>query len=431
MATTSAIAAAPAASSAGPGKPTAVTKGFDALLGPLTAGLADDPARMPAAPRAAAQAAPRRNTEVNAAPAPHNGAPKAGNTRGEKAADEVTAGQTLAAPLQAAAMMQPGAHNPSGPAPESEVQPGKLREGTSKPRPEQAGAQNELPQQAADVHNASAGPVQPGLPQGSSADPSTRPDDASSEEPGTRRIAMAKGARAHKAEADKSVASGNGAAFAGTITDHGSDAGTPSSPISLPDPDQVSAAASPGDQKAAASQEAAAPTVDVSAPAPPPSAQLGHALAAVHTAADGSSQVRILLNPAELGSIQIRIVRAHDGSSSVSVAVERPETLRSLQGDLGHLHQALDRAGLPEQRSLVVHLAGSDAPPPASAGGQNGFADRGAAQGGSQQNARRDSPAPQSGAPAIDSSEAGRTQSGAAAAWQAAPWQRAGVNITA
>jgi len=68
------------------------------------------------------------------------------------------------------------------------------------------------------------------------------------------------------------------------------------------------------------------------------------------------------------------------------VAVERPETLASLQGDLGHLHAALDRAGLPEQRSVTLHLGGSD-----QAGGQTLNAGAGGmAQGGFQQGARQE-----------------------------------------
>ena len=89
-------------------------------------------------------------------------------------------------------------------------------------------------------------------------------------------------------------------------------------------------------------------------------AQLGPALAALHSSPDGARHVTVRLDPAELGQVQVRITRAQDGAASVSVSVERPETLRSLQADLSHLHQALDRAGLPEQRSLSIHLATPD-----------------------------------------------------------------------
>jgi flagellar hook-length control protein FliK len=98
--------------------------------------------------------------------------------------------------------------------------------------------------------------------------------------------------------------------------------------------------------------------------------------------ADGTSHVTIRLQPAELGHVEIRISRAQDGSSSVSVAVERPETLTTLQADLGHLHQALDRAGVPEQRSVSVHLAANAAGAAPASGGTT--------QGGFQQGPRQD-----------------------------------------
>ncbi len=89
--------------------------------------------------------------------------------------------------------------------------------------------------------------------------------------------------------------------------------------------------------------------------------QLGQALATLHSGADGSSHTVIRLDPEELGSLQIRITRAHDGAASVSVAVDKPETLRTLQSNLSSLHHALDRAGLPDQRSVTLHLSPSGA----------------------------------------------------------------------
>ncbi len=173
---------------------------------------------------------------------------------------------------------------------------------------------------------------------------------------------------------------------------------------------------SPGDAASAAPQQ--------------PAGQLGQALATIHATPEGSSQLRIVLNPAELGSVQVRITRTHDGVSSVSVAVERPETLRSLQTDLSHLHQALDRAGLPEQRSIVLHLATPDggfSGLPANAQGGDGH---GAAQGGSQQNPQRDGPQASGNGqslPGIDDACPPQTE----IRWQAVGWHRAGINITA
>jgi flagellar hook-length control protein FliK len=109
-------------------------------------------------------------------------------------------------------------------------------------------------------------------------------------------------------------------------------------------------------------------------------------VANLHVGADGSSHVTIRLDPAELGHLQIRISRATDGTTSVDVAVERPDTLANLQTDLGHLHQALDRAGLPDQRSLTMHLASQpDQAAASNLGTSAGFTSQGGQQGARQQ----------------------------------------------
>ena len=91
-----------------------------------------------------------------------------------------------------------------------------------------------------------------------------------------------------------------------------------------------------------------------------PIQQLGHVLAALHSGPDGSSHITIRLDPGDLGSVQIRITHGHDGTASISVVVEKPETLRTFQTDLSSLHHALDRAGLPNQRNVALHLASPD-----------------------------------------------------------------------
>jgi hypothetical protein len=151
-----------------------------------------------------------------------------------------------------------------------------------------------------------------------------------------------------------------------------------------------------------------ATTTDAAAPTPPipPASQLGQAVAALHLKPDGSSQMTIKLDPAELGQVQVRIGRAADGAATIEVAVERVDTLRALQADLTHLHLALDRAGVSDQRSLTLHLA-PPMPPPATAGSdssstspgggssqggfsQGGFSQSGFSQsGGSGQGARQ------------------------------------------
>ncbi len=115
---------------------------------------------------------------------------------------------------------------------------------------------------------------------------------------------------------------------------------------------------------------------------PPAAAQLGHAVASLQPGPAGHVSVR--LDPPELGQVQVRIASLHDGSAQVTVAVERPETLATLQADLGHLHQALDRAGVPEQRSLTLHL--SPAQDGAGTAFQAGGGGQGAPQNGAFQN---------------------------------------------
>jgi len=188
-------------------------------------------------------------------------------------------------------------------------------------------------------------------------------------------------------------------------------------------PVQVAAgAAAPAVSPAVAPAEQAAPVA--------PAAQLGHAVAAVQIGVGGSGHVTIRLQPAELGHVQISISRDTAGAASVSVAVERPETLSRLQADLGHLHQALDRAGLPEQRSVSLHLAaGQDGQPPAGAGGGGGQGAPQGSAGGFQQGSGQGRQAAAQAA----------LQPGSAAPGGEAPvladaggsWVRAGVNVTA
>jgi hypothetical protein len=144
----------------------------------------------------------------------------------------------------------------------------------------------------------------------------------------------------------------------------------------------ISAAAAPVAKDAQPPDQA----TQTSTSAATPATQLAQAVASLHVGADGTSHTTIKLDPAELGQLQIRISRAQDGTSSVSVAVERPDTLATLQNDLGHLHQALDRAGVSEQRNVSLHLAGTEQPGSQTLGSGAG----GMAHGGSQQGARQE-----------------------------------------
>ncbi len=138
------------------------------------------------------------------------------------------------------------------------------------------------------------------------------------------------------------------------------DANGPSSDLRASPALTSPAITAPGSAGASGSPPASPTAAGV--PTPQPATQIGHAVAAMHVAPDGSSHTIIRLDPAELGLVQVRIVRGHDGAASVSVGVERPETLHSLQADLSHLHQALDRAGLPNDRNVTFHLTGESTP---------------------------------------------------------------------
>jgi flagellar hook-length control protein FliK len=139
-----------------------------------------------------------------------------------------------------------------------------------------------------------------------------------------------------------------------------------------------------------------------------PAAQLAQAAAGIHIAPGATGQLTIHLQPAEFGAVQVRIERAHDGSATVTVQVERAETLHAIQQDMPHFHAAMDAAGLPTaQRAVTLHLAPSSG---SDAGGAGNFADS------QRQPPRQGRPPPAE--PIIASDEEPQ-------------WQAAGVNITA
>jgi hypothetical protein len=158
-----------------------------------------------------------------------------------------------------------------------------------------------------------------------------------------------------------------------------------------------------------------------------PAAQIAQAAAGVRLSATGQGDVTLHLQPGDLGAVQVHIARANDGTASVTLSVEKPETLATLQQDLAHLHQALDRAGVQvDGRQVSLHLA----PPPVQSqpgnfastgqgGGQPGWTQgqnpgggqRGTPHSQAQQGAGAQNPDPQD--------PAGQS------------WQAYGINITA
>lgn len=167
---------------------------------------------------------------------------------------------------------------------------------------------------------------------------------------------------------------------------------------------------------AAGGMVAALPASQAGATSPASAAaQLAPAL--IHIARDANGQqITLSLAPAELGRLDIRIDRAADGTASIQVLVERPETLKLLQADQSSLLQTLDKAGLPpEGRSLSLSLALPDA----AAGFGGSFSD---SQPGSNRHQRDGSASTSPGVPAGTTLAAPRI---------VPAWRRAGINITA
>lgn len=134
--------------------------------------------------------------------------------------------------------------------------------------------------------------------------------------------------------------------------------------------------------------------------------------------AAGGHQITVRLDPVELGRVDVRIERAADGTASVQVLAERPETLKLLQADQAQLHRTLDSAGVPaEGRSLTLSLALPD--PGAGSNPQAGGFGSGSGGSGQPGGTRQDRAGPGTAAPLN------------AAASAAPVWQRAGIDITA
>lgn len=178
----------------------------------------------------------------------------------------------------------------------------------------------------------------------------------------------------------------------------------PSAAVSLTPPPATTVATAPADP---------------AAPATGPAAQLAPALIQIAHAA-GGQQITVRLAPAELGRVDIRIDRAADGTATVQVLAERPETLKLLQADQPQLNQALNQAGVPQEgRNLSLSLAlpdpGGSNPGASSFGSSFGSSLADGQSGGARQ--QRDPPP----SPALTY----------AAPVPPPAWQRAGINITA
>ena len=172
------------------------------------------------------------------------------------------------------------------------------------------------------------------------------------------------------------------------------------------------------------------------APSLPTPDQLRPAFAAA-AAATGPSHVIVRLDPAELGRVQVGILRQPDGPSRIELVAERPETLQLLMRDQPALHRALDLAGVPaEGRTLHFQVGSPDlardpAPAPAAqpglAGGNMGGS-MNSPGGGSQPGSGRGQPPGWSGPPICGAEPGAQLPH---PAFRSPHGLRAGVDITA
>lgn len=111
----------------------------------------------------------------------------------------------------------------------------------------------------------------------------------------------------------------------------------------------------------------------------------------------GKDHIRVRLNPAELGQIDVSLKVRHDGTVKVVVTTDRPETFDLMQRDARGLERALQDAGLKtDSGSLNFNLRGGDQHGPND--GQHGSGV--AAQSGSESGQKADSPPPEIDQPA-------------------------------
>jgi len=142
--------------------------------------------------------------------------------------------------------------------------------------------------------------------------------------------------------------------------------------------------------------------VDSTTPLPSPAQQVAPTLLSLSQGGNGTQQITLRLNPAELGMVEVRIDRTADGQANVAVSADRSDTLDMLRQDQPALQRALDQAGVPtDGRTLSFHVV--QAIETAGAGG-------GSANDGG--NASGNTPSSQSGSSQSGSSQSGSSQSG-------------------
>lgn len=143
-----------------------------------------------------------------------------------------------------------------------------------------------------------------------------------------------------------------------SIPQTGTDAGSPI-PGGAPSPETAGISSLPTPPPSSAPQpasQAIAPRLP-----PPPAAQVAPVVVGLGLGTEAQGWVEVVLEPAELGRVEIRLER--DGAkASLHVQAERPETLALLQRDGAELNRALSQAGLAPEGGLSMSfsLSGGD-----------------------------------------------------------------------
>ena len=152
----------------------------------------------------------------------------------------------------------------------------------------------------------------------------------------------------------------------------------PGSPVTLAAPDIATNAgpAMPGGPSATEASGAASalpPSPTPASPQPagqasaarplplPPAGQIAPVVVGLGLGTEAEGRVEVVLEPAELGRVEIRLER-DGGKASLHVQAERPETLALLQRDGAELNRALSQAGLAPEGGLSMSfsLSGGD-----------------------------------------------------------------------
>lgn len=131
--------------------------------------------------------------------------------------------------------------------------------------------------------------------------------------------------------------------------------------------------AGPGQSPVAAAGTAppvTASAADVSVADATPAEAVGELMAQA-SSTEGGATLTVSLHPKELGAVTVRLARAADGSTRITVSASTPSTLRSLMGSRDQLHAALDAASVP---AAGRHLSFELSEPSVSASPQHSHA---------------------------------------------------------